>query len=219
MEINNVQSQTGVTLVGGADPRPENIDAALTFAPYLVAADGGANHCLKCGKSPDAVIGDFDSIDPATQSALADSRLIRISEQETTDFEKALSHINAPFVLATGFTTARLDHTLAAFNVLVRQVGPTCLILGEEDVIFSAPKQLVLDIPKGTRVSLFPLSPISGKSEGLEWPIDGLELSPNGQIGTSNRANGLVKLQFDNPGCLILLPRSQLQPSLNALIE
>ena len=218
MEIENVQSRTGATLVGGGNLNLENIDAALTIAPYLVAADGGANHCLNYGKLPEAVIGDFDSIDASTRSALADSRLIHVAEQNSTDFEKALSRIHAPFVIATGFTAPRLDHTLAILNTLVKRVGPTCVVLGEEDVIFAAPNEVALDVPNGTRVSLFPLAPVSGTSEGLEWPINGMTLSPTGQIGTSNRATGPVTLAFDAPGCLILLPRSELQAALNALV-
>lgn len=219
MEIDNVQSRTGVTLVGGGSPSQADIDAALAVAPCLVAADGGANYCFRYGKLPTAVIGDFDSIDDQTKSNFPHSRMIEVEEQESTDFEKALCRIDAPFVLATGFTAARLDHTLATLNVLSRGIGPPCLILGENDVTFASPKSLHLNLPTSTRISLFPLSPISGTSKGLQWPIDGLVLTPNGQVGTSNRAVGPISLEFDQHGCLIILPRSELKAALNALTD
>lgn len=215
----NIQSSQGVTLVGAGMPRPVDIADALDLAPCLVAADGGAGYCLDAGHIPDAVIGDFDSFDPERLPALSGTRLLRVDEQETTDFEKSLTRIEAPFVLATGFTAGRVDHALAVWSVLARRPGPPTLIIGQEDVAFAAPRTVTLDLEKGTRVSLFAMQPLTGRSEGLAWPIDGLTLSPMGRLGTSNRATGgPVRLAFDAPGCLVITPREALRAALAALI-
>ena len=217
MDADNVQSSQGVTLVGAGSPTRQDIDDALRYAPTLIAADGGANFCVAAELIPSAVIGDFDSFDPEIEAALETSRLIRIAEQETTDFEKCLTRIKSPFVIATGFASGRLDHTMAVWSVLARRIGPPTVVLGDSDLVFAAPETLHLDLPPGTRLSLFPLSPITGRSEGLEWPIDALTLSPIGRIGTSNRVTGPVGLTFDAPGCLVITPREALAAVLAAL--
>ena len=140
-----------------------------------------------------------------------------MAEQETTDFEKCLTRIDAPAVLAVGFAGHRMDHTLAVWNALVRHADRRCVVIGAGDIAFLAPERLRLDIPAGTRLSLFPLAPVTGQGSGLAWPIDGLDFAPDGRIGTSNRADGPVDLTFSAPRMLVLLPRRCLDAALAAL--
>ncbi len=217
MTLGKVQSETGVTLVGAGCPRASDIAASMALAPHLVAADGGANSCIASGVEPRTVIGDLDSITDETRGALPKARIIEYADQDITDFEKCLRLIDAPFVIATGFTDGRLDHTLAVFSVLARRIGPPTLVLGGEDVAFAAPRQVVLDLPGGTRFSLFPMAPLKGSSTGLRWPIDGLTLDPLGRLGTSNQASGRVELAFDSPGCITLIPRAHVSLAVAAL--
>lgn len=219
METDNVRLMNGVTLVGAGAPRREDVELLMGLAPTLVAADGGANFCLCMGLVPEAVIGDFDSLSPRPEGPLASARMIHVPEQETTDFEKCLARIDAPFILATGFTAGRVDHAMAVWSVLARRVGPPTLVVGADDVIFAAPASLKIALEPGTRVSLFPMAPVSGRSTGLAWPIDGLDLSPLGRIGTSNVASGPVRIDFAAPGCLVIVPRQALRSALAALTD
>ena len=217
MDDGQVQSRGGVTLVGAGHPRPQDIEEALKLAPLLVAADGGADHAIAAGFTPERVIGDLDSLGETSRRDLAAEKLVFVDDQNSTDFEKALERIDAPFVIATGFTSGRVDHLLAVCRSLARRIGPRTLVLGAEDVIFAAPRTLSLDVAPGTRVSLFPMAAVTGRSEGLEWPIDGLAFHPSGQIGTSNIATGPVRMEFDGPGMLVIMPREALAASLAAL--
>ena len=217
MTMGNVQSSRGVTLVGGGQPREEAVRLLLSHAPDLVAADGGANACHAFGLEPLAAIGDFDSLDPGIRAELADTRFIHVAEQDSTDFEKSLTRIEAPVILATGFTSGRLDHTLATLSALVRYGKTPVVVLDDDDILFAAPARVTLDIAAGTRVSLFPMAPVRGRSAGLKWPIDGLQFAPVGRIGTSNEATGPVTLAFDDPGCLVILPPEELPAVLSAL--
>ncbi len=214
----NVQSSRGVTLVGGGAPAPENVQIAMSIAPTLVAADGGANFCLRQNLSPKAVIGDFDSLEGSTRDALKETEFHHVAEQDSTDFEKCLTRIEAPFILATGFAARRWDHALTVMSVLARRIGPPTILLGQYDIAFAAPPSIKLDLPPGMRVSLFPMSRVTGRSSGLEWPIDNLTLEPDGLVGSSNRATGPVTLEFDAPGCLILTPPAALQSALQSLV-
>jgi thiamine pyrophosphokinase len=214
-----VQCQRGVTLVGGGRVGARLLRRALTLAPVLVAADGGADRALAAGLLPDAVIGDLDSLSPEGRAALPEGRLHRIDEQETTDFDKCLRSIEAPFVLGLGLAGPRLDHTLAALNVLARHPDRRCLILGAREVCFLCPPRLELALPPGTRLSLFPLAPVRGESAGLRWPVGGIDFAPGGRIGTSNVTEApRVRLAFDAPAMLVLLPAGALRAALEGLV-
>ena len=166
---------------------------------------------LKYGTMPEIVIGDMDSIDEASRARIPAARLHRIAEQESTDLDKALRSISAPLVIATGFLGRRLDHQLAALASLVRLEHLPCLLLGKRDVCFHLRGEVALELEPGSRLSLFPMLPVSGRSQGLKWPIEGLRLAPDGMIGTSNRVvEGPVRLAAEGPGLLVIVPRRAL---------
>jgi thiamine pyrophosphokinase len=212
-----VQSQEGVTLAGGGRFGAGALARARKHAPRLVAADGGADRLLALGAEPEAVIGDFDSVSAVAQARLA-GRLFPIAEQATTDFDKALRSIAAPFVLGLGFAGQRLDHGLAVLNALVAQAAQRCLILSGSDVTFLAPEEMVLHLPVGSRLSLFPMGAVTGESEGLRWPIRGLQFAPDGMIGTSNIVSAPeVRLRFSARRMLVILPLAALPAALCGL--
>lgn len=208
----------GVTLVAGGPVSPQDMHVARALAPVVVAIDGGADHALDLGVRPQAVIGDMDSLSEAARAGLDPATILTVSEQVETDFDKALRHVSAPFILGVGCLGGRVDHELAVFSSLVRR-GGACLLIGAQDVVFAAPAQgwLDLDLTRGDRLSLFPLLPVTGVSAGLRWPIAGLDFHPGGRIGTSNQAQGAVRLRFDTAGMLVILPRGRLAAALGAL--
>lgn len=214
-----VQSQTGITLVGGGPAAPAALRRALALAPRLVAADGGAGRALAAGLEPEAVIGDFDSLQPAARARLPEAALHPIAEQETTDFDKALRNIEAPFILAVGFTGARLDHALGVINALTRHPGKRCLLISSHDICFLAPTELSLHLPRRSRLSLFPMAPVTGTSRGLLWPIDGLAFAPDARTGTSNEVTAPeVHLTFSAASMLVILPRAALPRAVASLV-
>jgi thiamine pyrophosphokinase len=205
-----VRSHTAIIVVGAGDVSAEDLALIRALGHPVVAADGGALRCLDAGIMPDAVIGDLDSIG----NALADippDRLHRVSEQETTDFDKCLRSVSAPLVLAFGVTGPRIDHTLAVCTTLAQRAEVRAIAVGEVDLLFHAPLRLNLDLVPGSRVSLFPMAEVTGRSEGLRWPIDGIGFAPSGRIGTSNEVTGPVRLTFDGPGMIVITPRAALE--------
>jgi len=214
-----VQSSGGVTLVGGGPVSRTDLRLATARAPRILAADGGADRALAHGYRPEAVVGDFDSISDTAKASLGPDILFPIPEQLTTDFDKALRSVEAAFTLALGFTGARIDHGLAVFNALVRHHHRRCIVIGPRDVVFHTPPALDLALTPGDRFSLYPMAPVTGRSTGLEWPIDGIAFAPDGMIGTSNRVTARhVRIETDAPGLLVILPRARLDAALRSLL-
>ncbi len=197
-------------LVGGGYVDTNRIKFELSKAEKIVAADGGARAVVEAGYLPDLVIGDLDSLDMETRRVIPSERIHHIAEQDSTDFDKALRHNHADFFEAHGFMGLRMDHGLAALNVLVRYAHKRCILHAENDVIILCPPKITLELPKTCRVSLFPMAKTTGTSTGLRWPIDDLVFAPWGQSGTSNEALGTVTLSMDEPAMLLILPLDQL---------
>jgi thiamine pyrophosphokinase len=212
-----VQSQKPITLLGAGEFDAAVLARAIALAPIIVAADGGANVAAENGLNVAATIGDLDSIRPEVRATLDPAHVHYVAEQSTTDFEKCLTRIAAPVILAVGFTGARADHALAVWNALARHPTRRCIVLSGTDVAFIAPPRLGLALAEGTRVSLFPMGRVRGRSTGLHWPINDVHFAPNGAIGTSNRATGPIELRFDGAPMLVLLPPECLELAIAAL--
>lgn len=212
-----VQSVETVTLVGGGLASAEAISRCASLSERVIAADGGLEACRAAGRLPEAVIGDLDSVGDLAD--LPKTAIYQITEQDSTDFEKALRTIEAPLILGVGFTGGRLDHELACFNALATHPSRRCLLLGEKDIVFLLPPAFAIDLPRGTRASLFPIGAVSGRSTGLKWPIEGISFAPDGRIGTSNEITEALSLQVDAPAMLMILPEVHLEAVVTQLLK
>src|SRR6056297_2496647 len=214
-----VHESDPITLVGGAGLSDRVFDQALAHASLVVAADSGADRALAHSITPRAVIGDFDSISQAARNALPEAILHHMPDQDSTDFDKCLRSLTAPLILGVGFCGDRLDHQMAACNTLVRYPAQRCVLLGETDLMVLCPPSIHLPLDEGCRVSLFPMGAVEGISDGLAFPIGGLNFAPDGQIGTSNAATGPVHLTVTSPKMLLMLPVAMLDVMVTALFE
>lgn len=214
-----VHAKSPVTLIGGARVSSGLLDTALRHAPEVVAADSGADRALAHGVTPRAVFGDFDSMSDAARDRLDPGTLHLMPDQDSTDFDKCLRRVSAPLILGVGFCGDRLDHQMAVCNTLVRHQGQRCVLLGETDLMVLCPPSIHLPLQGGCRVSLFPLGAVEGASDGLAFPIGGLNFAPDGRIGTSNAALGPVHLSVTAPKMLLMLPVEMLDILVTALSE
>ncbi len=179
-----------VVVVGGGDVNWPLLESLVNKDLPLVAADGGANALADHGMTPDVIIGDLDSVDATTRKE-NHARLMEITEQHSTDFEKALYATDAPLYLAFGFLGRRVDHSLAALHGLVKYRAQKKIVLVDQvDMVWIPPPEDIFEInlPPGTRFSIYPLQPVTFEvSHGLEYPLDGLSLEQGVAIGTSNQ--------------------------------
>ena len=205
-------------LVGAA---PVQIGAALESLSEtwpLIAADGGADALLKVGRQPDLVIGDMDSAGPLPD----DLPRIPLDGQDDTDFEKCLSRVHAPLIIGLGFLEGRLDHTLAAIHALMTLPHDRpVMLVGDTDLVLRLKGDIAFEAEPGDRVSLWPLgSQAFQSSEGLKWPLDGLEMAAGRLIGTSNMAVGrLVRINAGpGDGYAVIMPRDAAQSLIDAVL-
>ncbi len=201
-----------VTLLGGAGFSEDELKKSLRLAPELVAADGGANF-LKYGKYiPAYIVGDFDSVEDIKKWESKGTKILKIAEQDSTDFEKCIRSINAPKFICLGFANERLDHFLAVCSALIRSNKPI-FILGNRDLIFHLPTKFNLELPIHSRVSLYPLREINSmNSKGLKYPLKGIKFSPANRVGTSNLSVcDEIEISYEGGGMLAILSKEHLE--------
>lgn len=216
--VERFTSMTGITLLGGGELAPGQLERALAAAPDLLAVDGGADHALAAGVMPKWVSGDFDSISAHARQTIDPARLFHTPDQDQTDFDKAVSLTEAPLVMAVGFTGARLDHTMAGMSTLLRNPHRRLVMDAGVDLCFLAPPRLRLDLAEGVRFSLYPMGRLECDSSGLVWATRGLVFDPAGRLGTSNAVSaGPVELRPSAPLMLVMVPVVQMASVLAGL--
>ena len=217
--IRIVESVEIVALLGGGASEKSELLRVLALAPRLFCADGGGNIALEWGLPPEKVIGDLDSVDLGKME-FAGIETVFIADQNSTDFEKCLRVISAPLIIGVGFLGGRLDHQLAVLNALASNATQPVVIVGQGEVCFLCPPEFTLALPKNTRFSLFPLAESRCESTGLIWPLDGLTLSPTGQIATSNAAlGGVLQIRVLSGAVVCIMPDRYLEDVVSVFID
>ncbi len=159
-------------------------------ADLILAADGGANAARKLGITPDIIIGDLDSLSPATRRWFSGALLIRVARQDTTDLEKALDHcvkLRAGSVTVMGATGRRMDFTLANISVLWRYTSRFAWRV-VDDTWEAVPVGRTRSVRarRGTTVSLIPFGAVRGITlRGLYYPLTNAALRV-GEVAVSN---------------------------------
>jgi thiamine pyrophosphokinase len=197
-----------IAIVGGGTVEPALLQELSARGVTLIGADGGGDAIADAGLLPAAIIGDLDSLNDPDGWARR-TKLLRIEEQDTTDFQKALYCTSAPVTLALGMTGKRLDHTLAALSAVLAVAHDRAVLLVDEvDVALAVSGSFAFTADAGERVSIHPLLPIRFEgSTGLVYPLENLLLEPGGRLGTSNAATGgtvEIRPVEDTPWLLIL---------------
>jgi thiamine pyrophosphokinase len=159
-------------------------------AEMVIAADGGANIARRYGIRPDVIIGDLDSIQPATRKVFRSTTIMQISRQDNTDLEKALDYVltqkldEVSVIAATG---KRLDFTLGNLSVIWNYAHTLRMtFLGDGWMASPVGRSRTIKAPIGTIVSLIPFGRCSGVTlRGLRYPLVNATMNVGG-IGVSN---------------------------------
>lgn len=183
-------------LANGAPPSHPLAVAAFRAARRLVCCDGAYPKALALGRDPDLVVGDGDSL-TAEQKAALGGRFIHIAEQDTNDLDKAFRTVSTHFcaedgIVILGAGGLREDHFLGNVFRLpdFARVVPNVEMVTDAGVFSVVTDARVYVCRAGEAVSVFAPEPETHvRSEGLEWPLDGVSLTALWQ-GTLNRTTG-----------------------------
>jgi len=185
-----------VVFLDGDYSDPDWHRALAARADLVLAADGGAGFLTSIGVTPDAVVGDFDSLDPAIAARLEGEGVTFVRHpvrKDVTDGELAVDEAlrrGAGEVLLAGATGA-LDHTLGHLAILRRQAArgvAARLVAPDLSVtVLVAPASVRLAAAAGVRVSLVPLGGDSTVTlTGLDYPLDRGVLPVDACLGIGN---------------------------------
>ncbi|MBI2810261.1 MAG: thiamine diphosphokinase [Candidatus Melainabacteria bacterium] len=182
---------TRIALVSNA-PLAPSLKSRISKFPFLVAVDGGANHCREMGLTPDLILGDFDSIDPSTLNHFSGvPQEKHPQDKDKTDLELALERVFHPLVeevVVFGALQGRTDHSLGNLILLSRYPGKL-FFESEQERLFIIDRQVTLSLYIGQTLSLIPLNgPVKGiNTQGLKWELREGALDKH-FIGISNEA-------------------------------
>lgn len=200
-----------VIFLNGRLPNTKIIKKFIHKNTLIIAADGGANQIKDLKISVHVIIGDMDSISEqnAKYYRRKKTELIKVEEQDTTDFEKTLSYCvkkKIKDVTVFGATGMRPDHTLNNFSILKRFYKKLnlCLIT-DEFAAFYLPKRFSFNYKSGETVSLIPMPvAVEIKTKGLEFPLDKETLEFGIREGALNKSNSdKVSISFKEGDLLI----------------
>lgn len=177
-----------VLIVANGDmPSNKLLGQLRAEAELVVAADGGANKALGAGITPDAVVGDLDSVSGETRDRLGSERLHHDSSPDTTDLQKAIEYAIEAGARSIDIVAAgggRADHALANLSVLRLYRGKAQIrIVDDQFDVEIVDGQAELNGPAGTVVSLVAIGRCTGvTTSGLRWDLRDhtLDFSPYG---------------------------------------
>ncbi|MDR0693560.1 MAG: thiamine diphosphokinase [Puniceicoccales bacterium] len=139
----------------------------------IIAADGAANYLATMGIIPHMIIGDLDSV---RQDLLVDGKFIKLGDQNSSDFEKALNYLENNNLLPTvilGMGGGYMDHILNNINIFART---NSVFLGEDIMGLMLRGTHLFNLEIGTKLSLFGIPKCRITTKGLKWNLSMSEL-------------------------------------------
>ena len=187
LAMQSTELNPDLVLVGNAELSESERRWLHQYLGPVVCADGGARW-----PRPDQIeriIGDGDSI-PASLS----SKLEVDADPNLNDLQKVLSRTNSDHatecMIGIGFLGQRWDHSLTNLNELPKH--PNLRLVHEQQILSGHVNDcLIAHCPAGSDCGVHPITSCHfTSSEGLEYPLNELNLAPLGRMGSSNKAIG-----------------------------
>jgi thiamine pyrophosphokinase len=109
-------------IANGATTNETVLRENLIGVDILIAADGGAEICREFGIEPHYIVGDLDSVTDDTLAFFQNTKIMQISDQDSTDLEKSLNfaiQLNPKTIRVFCASGNRSDHLLSNFFTFV----------------------------------------------------------------------------------------------------
>ena len=187
-----------VLVFAGGDPISPQRIRELGSVDLIIAADSGAEAAVAARLNVDVLVGDLDSISPATLENvhnLGTAIEAHAPDKDATDLELAILSAQdrgATAVTVVGGGGGRLDHLLGNVAVVAsprfRMVQVTWVLAEETSYPVHRDRQIAVE--PGTTLSLIA---IGGDAHGVtlsgvRWPLEDATLASDASLGISNVA-------------------------------
>ncbi len=186
------RGRRAVVLCAGPSPAAACLQDWLATADLFLCTDAAGLPYDWIGRSPDVVVGDFDSLQGRLPPPGPDYR--HDPDQETTDAEKALRHALADGcgeIVLLGAVGGRVDHSWYNCDLLLRYRRQASLALADDHgvtVPLGPGTPVRWDLPGGTVFSLLPHGGAARVTvEHAVYPLADAELAPGRLVSVSNR--------------------------------
>lgn len=164
-----------VVLANGEYPQAAVPSKILSLGKYVVCCDGAANRYIEEGFTPDAIIGDGDSLKEEYKERYAEI-VHRISEQDSNDQTKAIRYLLSQgkrHIAIVGATGKREDHTLGNISLLMEYacMGANVRSYTDYGVFIPCCGVTEIEVEAGQQISIFNFTAKNLKADGLQYPI------------------------------------------------
>jgi thiamine pyrophosphokinase len=190
--INTFEAHT-VIIADGTFPMHSIPIDYIKNAERIVCCDGSADNTILAGFTPDAIVGDMDSLSEELANRFAD-RLFPDDDQSTNDLSKAVAWcINSGYknLVIVGATGKREDHTIGNISLLAEYIKEVKVMMVTDTGLFiPILKSTSLSSFKGQQISIFSIDPETEiTSSGLKYPLERTKIK-NWWFATLNEALG-----------------------------
>ncbi|NRA89581.1 MAG: thiamine diphosphokinase [Simkaniaceae bacterium] len=210
-----IQSHKSVICLDGTPPCEKAISLINPGAKVL-AADGAAKWAEKQNAQLDFIIGDGDS---ASFSKTSSAQVVKINDQDTTDFEKCIGFARDENLLPSlilGISGGELDHILGNIQALLKHSEKAPLFFidsyennGSEVLKIGLPLHVgryTFGVDKGARVSLIPFERSIVSSKGLVWELKEMVLEVEGILSVRNQAlSEVIDFQVERGKVILII--------------
>lgn len=211
--LNRTMMHDSIALIANGNIDNYSIIASKIGAhSRIIAVDGGLNHCLHMGISPEVIIGDLDSTTEKTLAYYAGVKILDFPrEKDYTDLELALDYVcmeEQSKVVVYGALGGRLDHTLYNLNLLCRYPG-RLYFETENEVVFALDNKTVIPCFVGQTISLLPLGSVQDvTTRGLKWELHSQVFDKSFMSVSNICLNNSFEVQFSSGQLLCCLQLS-----------
>ncbi len=169
-----------VILADGSFPTDRRPLGVLDGASYLCCCDSAGMTMVDWGRTPDAIVGDGDSMTREFAERHRDIVHI-VREQEYNDLTKSTRHVMSrlahikdrrPRVAYLGCVGKREDHTLGNISLMafyLREFGIDPYMFTDYGVFMAVSGRATFESAPGVQVSIFNVDSEHLTSEGLRW--------------------------------------------------
>lgn len=164
---------------------------------FILAVDGGANHCIKASVIPNLILGDLDSISKKTLKFVKSKDIIIEKfprKKDATDTELSLDYLiekGYRDITLMGVTGSRMDHSLGNIFLLnsLKKKNIEARIIDDNNIICLVEDNLILSRKENSFISIIPISTcgIRISLKGFEYNLDRRDVEFSSTITISNR--------------------------------